>query len=532
MRTLGPRKMNRGIPLLCFLAIAVLGLTVVDDFGVTFDEAIQRRHGRVSIDYAAGKLGVERPALEPDYNLEDYQWANYGMIYQLVASGLELRLGYEESPFAYYRLRHVMNWLLYLLALVCFYRTLRWRWPHHRWYPLLGTAVFLLSPRILGHAFFNPKDHILLVAYVIATFTLVRYLRTRTTSALCWHVLATALALNTRLPALLIVGATVLILLAEQLRVSSDYRRLMIVPLYVIGSFALMIPFFPYLWEDTLPRLLAAFTEMSDFDWGGTNLLFGDLLVAKDVPAYYIPAWILITTPLLFLLFILTGLGRTLVETVKALAGMKLWRDDLQQIDFVQLGLSVGPILVVIVLHSTLYNGWRHLHFAYPGLAFLAMTGYHQLAGRWSRLAPVLLGLGLLTTAVSVVRYHPQQQTYFNVLVWGDPVLERFDMDYWGAGFREGFTELAARIPEGTVRAVRCQDWPCKDNLRALPPGVREKLRLEQDWGKADYVATNYLFPSERSQVKNREDFFARPVVEIRPAGQLILGIYAIKASE
>lgn len=509
-----------------------MGLLIVDDFGISWDEAIQRVHGRVSLDYAAKKLGLDHQVLEPDHDLEDYQWSNYGMLYQMTASVLELALGLEDNPYSYYRLRHIMNLLLYVVALFFFYRTLLLRWPDRRWYPLLGTLILLLSPRIFGHAFFNPKDHVLLVFYLIATFTLLRYLKLRSGGALFWHIAATALALNTRLPVLLLVGATVTVLLWEQLHRPAKFRDLWVIPVYLIGSFTLMVPFFPYLWEDTLSRMIGAYTEMSDFKWGGYNLLFGDHLLATDLPAYYIPAWIVITTPLMYVILILCGLFVTLRNSLSGLRQARFWKDYFEQVDFVQMGLSVGPILVVIVLNSTLYNGWRHLHFVYPGLIFLSVGGFHALRRSFPLIAPALLGIGLAVTAIQMVRYHPHEYTYFNILISGDPILARFDVDYYGVGYRDALLKLAERIPEGEQRGVYCMNWPCNDNILSLPPAARTKLRIEYNREAADYLATNFLRPDERIDLKENSSFYANPIIEICPAGQLSIGVYDLKAKQ
>ena len=109
---------------LFFLLFLLAGLLILDDYGISWDEAIQRRHGRVTIDYAAEKLGVDgyKP-LEPDWDLEDYQWSNFVMIYQITANLLEQYLGVEEDHYRYYKLRHVMAFLLFWIATIYFYRT-------------------------------------------------------------------------------------------------------------------------------------------------------------------------------------------------------------------------------------------------------------------------------------------------------------------------------------------------------------------------------------------------------------------------
>ena len=506
-----------------FAAYLCLGWLVVDDYGITYDEGVQRRHGHVTVQYVADRFGIEHPPLDT----EGRSFSEYGMLYQIVATLAELQLGATDDPYRFYRIRHVLNYLLFAGALAFFYRTLRMRWPAERWLPLLGTAVLLLSPRTFAHAFFNPKDHVLLVFYVIATYTLLRFLDRRTYAALAWHVLASALALNTRFPALAVVGATVGVLLWEQLvHRPGNLRRWGQLALYLPGTLLLMLPFFPYLWVDTGSRLTGAIASMSTYKWDSTVLLFGDVLEAQDLPAYYIPAWIVITVPLVYLLFIFTGLGRVVATSAGNLRRWRWWADEAQQVDFVQLGLGVGPILTIILLGSTVYNGWRHLHFVYPALVYLGMVGYHRVQRRYPRATTVVILGGMAFTAFDMVRMHPVQQTYFNILVQGENTLKRFEMDYWGAGYREALLQLAAQVPEGEVRRVKCQNWPCIDNIAALPPGAREKLVHEVEWGKADYVATNFHWPQEKIDVLNRDFMFARPVVELAPCGFPVVGIY------
>lgn len=518
---------------LFFLLFLLVGLFILDDYGISWDESIQRRHGRVSIDYAAEKLGIDGYLpLEPEWDLEDYQWSNYGMIYQISANLLEQWLGFEDSPYRYYQLRHLMAFLLFWLAAIYFYRTIRLRFPDQGWYPLLGTLALVLSPRIFANGFYNPKDHILLVFYLINVFTLLRLLKERTWRNLLFHAFATGLALNTRLPALIVPLTTVLVFGWEFLRETPRRgRNLAMIAAYLPLSVLFTIPFFPYLWEDTFPRLVGAFSEMSDFEWDSHVLLFDDKISALDVPAYYIPAWIVITTPLLYLLFIFTGLYAVVARLLRNLRSFRLWTTPDQLLDFTQLGLAVGPILVVIILHSTLYNGWRHMHFVYPGFVFLLMLGFDHARAHWnrSRLVAGLFALGLLTTAFQLVRYHPHQYVYFNEAIHGGERMNRFDMDYWGVGFRQALLELAEQVPDGEVRAIKCEIWPCNDNYYALPPAAKAKLRLEPKWHLADHLVTNFVWEGTRQERSQQIKHFQYPIVEIRPGGYLTVGIYDIK---
>ena len=527
------QKRHPWIIITFFGLFLLMGLAIVDDYGISWDESIQRRHGRVSIDYAAEKLGFENHiVLEPKWDLEDYQWSNYGMIYSISANLLEQQLGIEDNPYQYYRLRHLLAFLLFWVATIYFYRTVRLRFPDKLWYPLIATLALIMSPRIFAHAFFNPKDHILLVFYLIGTFTLIRFLKERTWRNLLFHACATGLALNTRLPAMIIPMMTVGVLGWELLRDWSERKQnLLWIASYFPLSVAFMIPFFPYLWEDTLHRLVGAFSEMSAFEWDSTVLLFGDSLRALDLPAYYIPAWILITTPIFYLLFIFTGLYVALGHLAINIRKLRFWKNDEELLDFTQLGLAIGPILVVIILGSTLYNGWRHLHFVYPGLVVLMMIGLDFAKRRWARtqVPAIVLGAGLFVTAINMVRYHPHQNVFFNMAIQGKPLMDRFDMDYWGVSYRDALIQLANQIPDGEIRSIKCDRWPCQDNFKALPPAAKAKLRLEDAWHRADYLITNFPWSTTRSDYKNREEHFTSPVVEIAPGGHIVVGIYELK---
>ena len=516
---------HRIAAVLLFLGYLVLGFVIVDDYGITFDEAIQRRHGLVTVEYVGEKLGLDLPPLTDGR----HGFAPYGMVYQVTALGLEWLFNADETPFEYYRVRHVLAFLLFGLALAAFYKLLRLRWPHRPWIPLIGTTVLLVSPRIFANAFYNPKDHILLVFYVVSTYTLFRYLHRRSRGALVLHLLTTAVALNTRPAALIIPVGTVTVLLAEQLFTKPpDYRRLIHAAVYLPGTALLAVAFFPFLWERTGDRATGTVTEMAHYDWGGDVLFFGRLIPADALPWYYLPAWVGITTPLVYLVLIILGIGLVAWRTFPRLFTATLYRDLYREYDLIQWMLALAPVILVIAINSTLYHGWRHLYFIYPSLVYLLVVAYSELERRYPRVLRGALAFGIVLTAFTMVRMHPHQQVYFNQLIRGKYTLQRFDMDYYGSGFRDALVQLADEIPEGETRAVLCHIWPCIDNIAALPPDVKNKIRLETKWHLADYVATNYGYTGEREAIPYRGEYFQDPAVEIYPDGKLTIGIYRV----
>lgn len=508
---------------LYFLLLTGIGLWVLDDYGISWDEAVQRRHGHVAMKYWAEHLGIEA-----QWDDEGQGMPAYGMLFQTVATTLEKVLGISDDRYAYYRLRHLLCFLFFVAAQIAFYRLLRWRWPRQRWFPLLGCLLLTLSPRIFAHAFFNPKDHILLVFYLVGTYTLVRYINLRTPLALIVHAVACGLALSTRQPAILLPLLMVAVVLWEDLRrgftKGSWWWQL---PLFAVISVAVLLPFNPYIYASSGDGLGRAVTNVANYGWNGTVLFRGEIIESGELPWYYVPFWIVITTPLVYLLFMGVGSGYALARLAGRLRRGVLYRLERQRADLVLLTLTFAPVVAVIVLESALYNGWRHLHFVYPGLLYVSLIGVDWIWRQNRFVAAGLLVIGLASGTYATVRMHPQQQVYFNLLA-GDERLYKFDMDYWGIGYRQAFLEVAASVPEGGVRAVKCHDWPCIDNLTSLPPGTREKLRLETQWHLADYLATHFLFPTERDLLLGREEHFGLPVTELDQGGEVFLGVYRI----
>ncbi len=530
IRTILDRLPNhRLLARLLLAGFFVLAFLIVDDYGITFDEAIQRRHGLVAVEYVADKFGIDHPPLTDG----KHGFAPYGVLYQLVALGIEWLAGGDYSPFAYYRIRHVLNFFLYGLALVSFYGLLRLRWPSRPWLPLVGTIILVVSPRIFANAFFNPKDHVAMVFYVVATYSLFRFLHRRDWISLLLHVLCTSIALNTRPSALIIPAGTICLLIAEQVILRPpNYRRLLHAVVYLPACALLSVLFFPFLWEDPGGRMGSTVTKMANYDWGGEVLFFGQLVPADALPWYYLPVWIGITTPLVYLPFIVLGIVLIAWRTLPLLFSARLYGDRNRQYDLIQWMFALTPVVLVIVLNSTLYHGWRHLYFIYPSLVYMLVAAYALLLPRYRFVTSLALAVGVGFTAFKMVEMHPHQQVYFNELVRGKYTLQRFDMDYNGSSFRAALLQLAADIPDGETRGVHCQIWPCMDNVNALPADARAKIRLEVRWHLADYVATNFAYPDERRAIPYRGEYFQQPAVELYPDGKLAIGIYRVNSPE
>ena len=99
------------------------------------------------------------------------------------------------------------------------------------------------------------------------------------------------------------------------------------------------------------------------------------------------------------------------------------------------LTVAVLPIAAAILLHSTLYSGWRHMYFIFPELVVVALFGIKWLFGllrarRWPRrlLAGGLAAL-LAGQACWFAWMHPFEKFYLNPV--GQSMCDLLERDYW-----------------------------------------------------------------------------------------------------
>ena len=109
---------------------------------------------------------------------------------------------------------------------------------------------------------------------------------------------------------------------------------------------------------------LEIFKALSSFNWGGYNLYFGEYYKADNLPWHYIPVWMIITIPIFYLFLFLYGSINLLIKLFNKFINSKsyslnsLWDSEKDLNDVIYFVLFLVPILIVIFLNSTIYNGF------------------------------------------------------------------------------------------------------------------------------------------------------------------------------
>ena len=477
---------------------AIVGVAIVDDYGVHWDEIDQRNQTILTVDYiaAADIRGLSQP--------EDIVYRYYGKAFEIVLLLAERSLGLQDSRDIYLT-RHLLTHLFFIAGgFAC--GMLAYRMLGSRWIALLAMLMFLLHPRLYAHSFFNVKDVPFAAILLIALYLTHRAFRRDTLGAFLLCGIGVGLAINLRVFALMLPPMILAMRGLDLWQAGRAERMRILASAGIFAVVALATPYIihPYYWENPL-RFIEGMRALSQHPVIVDNLFMGEIYPSYAVPWNYIPVWFAITAPPVALP--LGAVGAAAVCWHGIAHPLAALRDRETRFRIMLLCCFALPMVAIIALQSNIYNGWRQMYFLWAPFCLLAAVGLHRIASiriwmgiwkvgawlpEWVRsvglqrvLAYGVAGVGLITTLTAMAALHPHQQVYFNALVdtkTPGALSKRYDMDYWRVAQRQSLEYLLARYPDDTLRV-----WNKKASERILPQSDRE--RILTSWGshKADY---------------------------------------------
>ena len=495
-----------------FTVSVVIGLCTYKDYGVAWDDTTQREIGTVSYNYV----------FKGDEALFTYPDKDYGVGFELPLIILEKQLELRDTR-DIFLMRHLVTHLFFLVSMFAGY-VLIYRLFGNRLVACMGFIMLVFQPRIYAHSFFNTKDVPFLSMFLLSLFAIYLLQQKQRTG---WYVLAGLVigyTVATRIMGIVLFGIVSLVVLVDVIRVKREGSA---IRLYVERYLAFIVVFlltlyvaWPYLWTDPVGRFVSAYNAFSHYRWNGVVLFRGSFIEATRLPWIYVPVWIGISTPILWLAFAASGLVLFVIHFVRR-PGVFL--HDTTQRNFAIYFLSVlVPVVAVIALHSVVYDDWRHLYFIYPPLVIIMLYAVNYFMGRgWKNLVVGAFGLQLCLVAVFMIREHPYQQVFFNRLVSHKEgsLKKNYEMEYWGCSYKEGLEWLLAN-KEGQVKVGTVK--PLSNNRMFLPPDVRDRIVEVGDGDKPYYLVTDYRFAYR--------DSFPYPLIHrIKAQNSIVLDIYFVE---
>ena len=379
--------------------------------------------------------------------------------------------------------------------------------------------------------------------FIISTYTLIKFFYLQTKTNAIYHGIACGLAVSTRIVGIIIPVFTFMLIL---LRVFEFRRSKVPLKSLVFGSaifiFSLLMAtfiFWPVLWENPIESFLHSFNSMKKFRWYGNILMWGQMINSNDLPWYYIPSWILVTTPLSFILFFCAGIFSVCKSLYIEKGGFL--KSQSNQMDMIFLGLFFGPLCSVILFNSVLYNGWRHLYFIYPFFLLIGVRGFMTLFLFVKRsflekkrilvsgVLSFIVIFNLLQTLVFMIKYHPHQNVYFNEVA--SNVEKNFEKDYYGLSYKQALKHLLDNTEKDSLMIFN-HDFIGKINTMNFTRKEADRLHFVSKQKDAEYFISlhnprnekEYFDMINRIEPYNSPEFFS-----IKVSGYRIISIFRLE---
>jgi len=486
------RFVEKPAPVLFFIALILLGCLVYKSYGIPWDESVQTQVGALNYRYI----------FKGDSALLSFPDRFYGAIFELPILWITSRFSIP---------RHLIIFMIFVFGLIPFYLLGR-RLFHNSWLALLSTAILAISPRIFADAFYNSKDIPFMVASITAIWTLVimgdTFRQKRNwlgvAAIIILHAAVCAVLIATRVAGIMIVPLTFILLILIAIEIPAFWKlALPTAFVYLALTVGLSILFWPILWQNPWTQFIHAFGVMSQYPFGRGVLYAGQYFPAENLPWYYLPVWIGITTPLIVLAGILPGI----LDWIMSIFSLFRWKEKRQALKslaskiipwIVVAGWLAIPGAAIYIFHSVLYDGWRQMFFIYPAIVLISVRGlivlYHLIVrlpfnlNGMRIIAGLLLLAGLAEPVWFTVRYHPYENLYFNALAGTPSTLrQRFELDYWGLSYKQGIDYILAKDPGKSIK-IFVSDPPGQDYINAgLSSNNKSRLISVSDLSDANY---------------------------------------------
>lgn len=435
--------LRKRIPFLIFLILYIFyAFSTYKDFGLTLDEYFVYTRGQYFYTHIRGNDPSVEQAITHKMKGNDnllFKNSTYpGLLYVFNDIGVG-QGGYEQYHLLNLLFASIIFWVVFEFMLAFGASPL---------IAMLGPIFLFFTPRFLGDIPTNPKDMPYAVVYMTALLAML--LNRKMHPALRVLVIGGLIGGTSsirQVGLLLIPLYGMFRLYQERIFITRTWKPFLlreVIELCGIGliTFAIIVFSYPYLQADPIHRFLELMEINKNFPWNSTVLYFGESLFPHQRPLLYIPIWILITTPIVFLILSFYPLKKL---------------KDHDGIVLLYLSIFLNMAMYVI-LNPTVYDGLRHFLYLVPHLSLLAAYATYLLIQN-KKLKVGLLALiiaQLLIVGYNYVTLHPYQYVYFNELIGGLPGAQnKFERDYWGASDKEAMIWLKGYLHDNGIKQAR-----------------------------------------------------------------------------
>ncbi|MFL3007309.1 MAG: hypothetical protein ACJZ10_04855 [Candidatus Neomarinimicrobiota bacterium] len=534
---------NKNLINIAFLSLFSVGIYFAKDFGISYDETWHRNHGKSTLAFLARLFGIDK-ILGSVEHISDLDTFGYSALFEMFFILIEKSLFIEDTRDIYI-LRHALNFTIYIFGAYMFFLFIR-EHTQNLSISFIVSMFYLINPRLLGHGFFNCKDSIAQALVACSLLPLYLAFKTSNRNSFIISGIIIGLSIVVRVPIIYLPFIYLIALFAKDFDAKKKYffakSTFSNILIFFLSIFFSAFVFQPVFWGISFNDIKKIFLSFMEFPWDGFNYYLGHYISSRNLPWHYIPLWVLITTPLSFIIFFFFGISTTFRKSLKRFRKNMFF-------DFFMLMGFIVPIFVIIILNSTLYDGWRHMFFIYPFLSYFMGVGFiwsinylkYKFSLTFRKIMIIIPVLTFLSPIVKTIQLHPYQNVFFNSLAGRDP-MKYFEGDYWALSMREGIEWILKNDDNERIWIASNYNM-AKINYPIIKKNDRKRLAwlyMEHHHDstatlrptvldmKADYYITNFRWAG--SDYKKLKDHTFPPyeneLFSIEKGNMKILGIY------
>jgi hypothetical protein len=480
------------IAILIFIAYLAVGLLVYEDYGISIDEGNERETSLVNYVYVMGEIMRDSPygsvndVAQATPELHTWPDRYYGTALQSIPVLIEHIRGFEMPTRDIFLMRHLFTFINFYIGAVFFYLLLRRRF-RNTFFPLVGALFFILYPRFFGESFFNIKDMLFVAWVVISVYCVLRWLEKGRVEFLFLSALTIAIATNTRILGLMILLIAFIFSIILTIQRKENVLLIVIKPiLLVVLTITFYVAITPFLWANPIGNMVETITHFIQFDpWNSTHFFLGEM-ITSSVPWFYIPVWMVVTIPILYLVLFAIGVVSIVIGIVLRIRKREA---DLRFHELFFSFMFFGTLFGYITLSVTMYEGWRHAYILFIPFLYIAVYGLYK-AYMFAKEKHNYFRLGVISVVMTclcvqlawMVVNHPYQYVYFNSL--GKRIAEEnFTLDYWEVSHLDMIRFL---LDNDGSQKIRAQLGESMVSMNMLTKDERNRI-TPTDIGSADF---------------------------------------------
>ena len=499
------------------IIIICIGIFTFKDYGIGIEEHFQRKSGFYWLNYLLNITDFEILKNNADFrfdeikkftpNLFPIELVNYyGVLFDVPLAFFEAFLNISE-PINYFYLRHIAIFTIFLLSSFYFYKIIEIRFKNIN-IAIFGFLIFVFTPRIYGNIFFDNKDIFFLSIFTINMYYYLKFNNDQKIKTLILFSLLCSFSTSARIIGILIPLSFYIILLFRCMSENNFKKYIRYSVLFSLFYVFFLFLHWPYLWTLNLHQWTNFFSPFF-FAMNPTVFFNGEFYQSRYLPVYYVPLWIILSTPV-YILFIF-GLGilyqirrfflRFLkIEKKKNLFKFDLWRSKNENYDLFILMNFILILCLYISANLALLSGWRHFYFLnffliyYSCFCTYIILKFIRKKILLKKYFIFFLSIFFILQITDLYKYHPFQSVYFNNFI-SSKNKKKFEIDTQSLSRVHGLQTLLQSKKDKIYIATA--SWTPLEDARSLIPKKlwnRFVFLGTSNMNEADYIYSNYYY--------------------------------------